>query len=102
MSVVFDKVDRKEFESGRITGNARHFDEKRPKITGNWSASREFEAPSNSGGLGDAPGRGSDSEYDECAEVDDLQWRLDKLQYICTAITSNQKVIVMAATFCLC
>ena len=59
MYVIFDKVDNDQFACEEKTGNGsrfvRHFGEKRPKIAGNRSAFREFEAPSNSGGLSDAP-----------------------------------------------
>jgi len=56
------KPKKKVVLSAVLTKNRR----KRPKIAGNRSAFREFEASSNSGGLGDAPGRRSDSEYAEC------------------------------------
>jgi len=59
MSVVLDKVNHEEFEAEEKTGNGssfvRHFGEKPSKTAENRSAFREFEAPSNSGGLGDAP-----------------------------------------------
>jgi len=76
MSIVFDKVDHAEFEAEEKTGNGSSFvshfaknRRKRPKIAGNRSAFREFESPSNSGGLGDTPARRFDSDYAECEET---------------------------------
>ena len=62
MSVVIDKVERSEFEAEEKTGNRSsfvvNFEEELSKTTKNrWKSVwfREFEAPSNSGGLFDAP-----------------------------------------------
>jgi len=73
MSIVFDKVDHDEFDSGEKTGNGssfvRHIDKnrrKRPKIGPRFANMRP---PRTRGASAMPPARRSDSEYAECHVV---------------------------------
>ena len=77
MYVIFDTVHHEEFDSEEKTGNGSSFvgdfyekPSKTAEIAGKRPAFREFEVPANSGGLGYATARRSDSKYAEYRKLE--------------------------------